>query len=356
MGLFVTCSQCDRKLRVPDELLGKKVKCPNCGVIFTAAGQSASTAKQETPPPAPTAKRKPPPSYEEENASRRPRPVPPPSDDVEVDEDDSVEVDDDGEESFDDRPRRPRSTADWEKVRLGVTLVLVSIWILVLIIPTAIVFSITAGRPQGGGPGQVREVSAGPVIGLVLAVSSEIVALVGYFFCRQAPQKNNAKTLATVCLLLAAGALVVSLALYAFAFLKPADVEAGSTNVMDMVRGLLNVVKLFVFIFFLKAVATCIRNSSLERNVKYLTVVIALLLAGLVLMIGIFVVTGAAAVAVQQQQGAAPGAAAAGVFGGAMLLLGCGCLEGILALTSVVMYTMVLAQTRNAITVYLRRG
>ena len=31
---IVQCPQCVRKLRVPDDLLGKKVKCPTCGTTF----------------------------------------------------------------------------------------------------------------------------------------------------------------------------------------------------------------------------------------------------------------------------------------------------------------------------------
>src|SRR3981189_84925 len=36
MPEVVTCPQCERQLRVPDELIGQRVKCPTCGTNFTA--------------------------------------------------------------------------------------------------------------------------------------------------------------------------------------------------------------------------------------------------------------------------------------------------------------------------------
>jgi hypothetical protein len=50
MPQIITCPDCGRKLRVPDELVGKKVKCPDCKVKFTGGittkpnGQPAKTA------------------------------------------------------------------------------------------------------------------------------------------------------------------------------------------------------------------------------------------------------------------------------------------------------------------------
>src|SRR5713101_5732878 len=41
MATIVDCPSCSRKLRVPDELLGKKVKCPTCSGTFDAVAESA---------------------------------------------------------------------------------------------------------------------------------------------------------------------------------------------------------------------------------------------------------------------------------------------------------------------------
>src|SRR5437879_4667466 len=38
MPEVIDCPQCERKLRVPDELLGRAVQCPTCGATFAAPG------------------------------------------------------------------------------------------------------------------------------------------------------------------------------------------------------------------------------------------------------------------------------------------------------------------------------
>lgn len=47
MPTVVDCQSCSRKLRVPDELLGQRVKCPTCGQEFVA-----TAASEAVPPPA----------------------------------------------------------------------------------------------------------------------------------------------------------------------------------------------------------------------------------------------------------------------------------------------------------------
>jgi predicted Zn finger-like uncharacterized protein len=42
MPEVVTCPQCERQLRVPEELIGQRVKCPTCGTNFTAIINRAS--------------------------------------------------------------------------------------------------------------------------------------------------------------------------------------------------------------------------------------------------------------------------------------------------------------------------
>ena len=82
MPEVVNCPQCDRKLRVPEELLGKKVKCPTCGNTFTAtAGAAVAGESAPAPPPPPPPQEAPRPAgpkgdfdfQEEERPSRRPQ-------------------------------------------------------------------------------------------------------------------------------------------------------------------------------------------------------------------------------------------------------------------------------------------
>lgn len=37
MPEITNCPSCERKVKVPETLMGKKVKCPSCGTVFTAA-------------------------------------------------------------------------------------------------------------------------------------------------------------------------------------------------------------------------------------------------------------------------------------------------------------------------------
>src|SRR6266436_5831080 len=54
MPINTDCPSCNRKLRVPDELLGKKVKCPTCGTVFQAdesAAPAPSVREEDEPSP-----------------------------------------------------------------------------------------------------------------------------------------------------------------------------------------------------------------------------------------------------------------------------------------------------------------
>jgi predicted Zn finger-like uncharacterized protein len=54
MPTLTSCPSCSKQLKVPDELIGRQVKCPACATTFTA---TAGTAPAEAPLPAPTAPR-----------------------------------------------------------------------------------------------------------------------------------------------------------------------------------------------------------------------------------------------------------------------------------------------------------
>ena len=75
MPITVDCPSCSRKLRVPDELLAKQVKCPSCGTTFTASAVAGETESVRAEPPAeeppqPSQLQPPPrePEYEDERA------------------------------------------------------------------------------------------------------------------------------------------------------------------------------------------------------------------------------------------------------------------------------------------------
>jgi predicted Zn finger-like uncharacterized protein len=49
MPEIVSCPKCARQLRVPDDLLGKNVKCPACSATFTAAGEKRAAVPRARP-------------------------------------------------------------------------------------------------------------------------------------------------------------------------------------------------------------------------------------------------------------------------------------------------------------------
>ncbi len=120
---LVSCPECQRKLRVPNDLIGKLVKCPTCGHTFTA------DPVNQAPPPEPVAKAESRPARtskvsrdekdededEDEDRSRRRRLRSSRRDDDDEDDDDRPRRrkrfsrdDDEDDDDDDDRPRRSR--------------------------------------------------------------------------------------------------------------------------------------------------------------------------------------------------------------------------------------------------------
>src|SRR5262249_2032034 len=91
MPIQTSCPSCGKALRVPDDLLGKDVKCPSCQTQFVAGA-----AGLEAPPALPSERRP-----EQDEGIREQAPAHRRSSRRELDRDD--EFDDD-----DDRPRRRR--------------------------------------------------------------------------------------------------------------------------------------------------------------------------------------------------------------------------------------------------------
>ncbi|OAI41045.1 hypothetical protein AYO40_03945 [Planctomycetaceae bacterium SCGC AG-212-D15] len=57
MAEIVSCPSCQRQLRVPEQLLNQRVKCPSCGTLFDASSpappEPATVASVPPPPPPP---------------------------------------------------------------------------------------------------------------------------------------------------------------------------------------------------------------------------------------------------------------------------------------------------------------
>src|SRR6266542_5910886 len=137
MSIVLSCPDCSRKLKVPDELLGKKVKCPACGKVFkgeTEAPSGPPPLEDEAPAPEERFEDEPPP-HEEERPSRRSKR--------------RAEVPPDEEEGYEeDRPsRRSRRGVKPGKVQAIAIMTLVGgIWALFW----ALVFGTPAGLSSMG--------------------------------------------------------------------------------------------------------------------------------------------------------------------------------------------------------------
>lgn len=144
MPTTINCPSCSRTLRVPDELLGKNVKCPTCGTTFTASGDAPPPEDEE---PAPAA------------APRTP----------------AAPVEDDEPEERDERrPRRRRR--EYLQPHRGVLILILGILGLVVFQPLGIVAWILgntdlkemrAGRMDPEGEGMTN---AGRICGIIATV------------------------------------------------------------------------------------------------------------------------------------------------------------------------------------------
>src|SRR5579859_831742 len=177
MPIQVSCPSCQRQLRVPDTLLGQRVKCPSCEATFDAS---------EAPPPADryreTVESPVRPRADDEPPSRpRPRLNDPYDDDDE----------DDGDDDFDFRRRRRRSYFAPHRGGIILTLGILSIVIgfalcpligFVGIAPWTMAISdlraMREGRMDPTGRGQVLAGMITGIIGTILGILSILAIIV----------------------------------------------------------------------------------------------------------------------------------------------------------------------------------
>ncbi len=304
MPIASRCPQCNCPVRVPDTALGRKVRCPACQQAFIAAPdrtrEPAAHALQE--------------AFQEVHYPS----VPP----------EAEEESDEEEPQF--RRRRGR-IADWSKVQIGVSLILASVVVLVVLIPIgalgAFILRMT-GTPKVGN--EAAEVLGVAILGFVLmglGALATLLSLGGNVLCLMAPWKNGARVLAIVSLALA----VITLMLTAVGFLVP------FVGLFGLLAGL---AQYFVFLFFLRATARCIRAHELEANVGKLIILTAIMVAGAVVVVGVVLFGILANLA----------RGSVGIFGGLT-----GCLELVLLLVALIWHLFVLLEARTEIARYIAR-
>jgi hypothetical protein len=168
MPEVLTCPKCDRKLQVPENLMGHDVQCPTCGATFLAQ-LGGSPAPSAAPAPQPSSSR----------ALDRPRRR-------EFDDDDDDEFDDD----YRERPRmRRRRRHDYEPHRgsLIMTLGIISLFFAHIILgPIAWIMAnhdLEAMRLGKMDPEGESATNTGRICGMISTILGiiGIVVAIGFF-------------------------------------------------------------------------------------------------------------------------------------------------------------------------------
>lgn len=172
--MIITCPSCTRQLQVGDDLLGRKVKCPLCGTMFSTQAGSSPPATS-TSADASEARRRPAEDFEE----RERRPAPPPRARRRSRERDDYDDDYDDYDDYDDRyDRRPGRRQSVEaSVRAPAVALLVVGIIGVGLGPLSLLFFIFGGmgmfNDRGGRPDP-----SDVAVGTIGAVASSVQIVV----------------------------------------------------------------------------------------------------------------------------------------------------------------------------------
>jgi uncharacterized membrane protein len=378
MPLIITCPDCDKKLRVPDNLLEKKVKCPKCGVMFTATPEGetdkvparpAPRAREERIGPKPTKPRRPPPPEEDEDYPRRRRPPR-----------------EEEEEEFEEEGGKKKYIREgWKKVRMGLTLVIIALWILigslaVLILGITLAmlvglsgFIAAAQKISGTGGGmanqQAAQAAAGSAaagaagglllgcltIGLlfVLYLAFAVLYVTGKGICLYVPKKKGSAVKGLAIAAFSCSAAWIGLYLLGFAGNLLSGVSR-TTQVFGMLGGCANLTSFacliaghIIFMLFLRSVCLNIRFEETARAVttcligQGIYIVVCILAA-----IGscLFVFAGMAAGSLETM---GVGGAVMGILTLIMILVGVGVQ---------VWYILVVQRVRGAVDRYIARS
>jgi predicted Zn finger-like uncharacterized protein len=378
MPEIVKCPECKRTLRVPDDLLGKTVRCPSCQVTFTAQ----AGASEPPPPPMPkmeidegdepatgrsAGKR-------DERDADRPSTRRRAEDEDRDDDREPPRFGDDEYGAIEDEINAPTEGGraagkrrDWLRLRQGIGLLLAAIFTifgvqLVNCCGTIAVAGIAgAARGQGGGAAAAGggQILLGIVV-LIGLLTGLVLDVVGSIFCISAPESHGAKTLAKLSLAMKVGGilfliigvvmLIASIGMAVAASLKGFLEASGAGLVVIGIGYLLLLAQPVVFLFCLRGVAHVMRRDGLAQSILMLIIVHIL---SLVFIIGAVVLL-IAGLAGGIAQGGPKGNA--DFLGGIGILGGIGyCLGGVLGLTFLIWYIVTLFQLRGAITNYVRR-
>jgi len=160
MPQIVTCPDCGRKLKVPDDLLGKKVKCPGCGQKFVGetddaddeTAASPSTGVAPRPDDGPRSRRR---VAEEEDDDDRPKSRRRRDEEEEDEEDDDYPIKKRRRDEDNPEPSKGEIVTGWERVRFGLNLIVIGLWLLVATVVIAVLGSLILAMFVGASFGSM---------------------------------------------------------------------------------------------------------------------------------------------------------------------------------------------------------
>jgi predicted Zn finger-like uncharacterized protein len=399
MPVITACPDCSRQLRVPDELRGKKVRCPSCKVIFMAEGpadNAASGAAEAAPRRAaprddfieqPPPRGLPPPRQEPDYDRREAR------DEFDADEQPRGRRLHEDDEYGNENVRGPvGDRAAWHRVALGLVLILISIAVSIIIpfvtagggaVIGAMAAS-NAGAPSGrpitnpmalsGARGSFLALT---IFATLLHTANACLKCYGHYLGTSVPDKPGtglkARALATFGLFSAwtalstsAGVLDIATGVGNSLSANPLAAFGGGFGTIPMMIaagfnliGLLCYMSGFVaFVLYLRALALAARHRDLANALKIFLISVCSVSTVLFVMAAIAVaVLGFAFLSAGPGAGAgpAPGQVNAAV-GGVLATGGLICL-GLLAFVGLgIWYIILLIQVRFAVVEYARYG
>jgi predicted Zn finger-like uncharacterized protein len=164
----VRCPSCNAALRVPENLLGKNVKCPKCQKTFLAEMGELDELEEVVDEPAPRARRRPQPPDDEEE-------LPP---------------DEEFEEENEDRPRRRRrggrrrAEAEAKVAGPAIALIVLGIFDLVLVVLGLLLRLLGVGLMAAGAAGHAVNANtiahlAGGTVGTIIGTVCAVAILMG---------------------------------------------------------------------------------------------------------------------------------------------------------------------------------
>jgi hypothetical protein len=325
MPEIITCPDCQRKLRVPDDLLGKKVKCPGCSVMFTAGGAPSKVSRPAPPPAEPV---------EEPVEDRRRDGVVRRDDDE--DDDPRFRSDDDYDDYDDYRGLSPREVkAGWGKVRTGLSLNIIGTWIwmggavfmalgtlLRVLLQGSALFALaggTSGNPTSRAAANSAAdsfavggviFSIASVVFVLCALAEIVLRVTGFGLGLAVPslRGSSLKPLAITAFSIAGAEAVLRLFGFTWSVLSGPTVawgagEGSTVAFMHAVRSvtswIINAVCLvgfIVFLLFARSIASRVRDRGLPRTLLVMLIVFAVfcVLKWLVTTVVYFGILGAA--------------------------------------------------------------